>query len=107
MPKILWFALGAVAGVAYASRTITEEHPKVQPQQLDQARAEGRNRAQQMMTRAADTLDDLAHKFGPLIEQRGHELADRLRGGQRPEHVVVAGRYGETYVEPQGLEANR
>lgn len=107
MPRILWFALGAVAGVAYASRTLTQERPQVSQDQVAKARTQGAQRVREMMTRAADTIDDFAHKFGPMLESRGHELADRLRGGERAEHVVVTGRYGEPLNEPLGMEANR
>ena len=99
MPRILWFALGAIAGTAYASSLIHKER-------LDQSRGEaalevdspeGKALAEAKAAEARATKEKLAERLeegairvSGFIEEKAHLLADRLRGTAPPGIEVPA-----------------
>src|SRR3989338_4995314 len=99
MPRILWFALGAIAGTAYASSLIHKVR-------LDQSRGEaalevdspeGKALAEAKAAEARATKEKLAERLeegairvSGFIEEKAHLLADRLRGTAPPDIDVPA-----------------
>ena len=132
MARILWFALGAAAGMAYASRIIDKERldlpPGLEEQQRQVTEIKVEEKKPSFKEKLADRIDEQADKLANLIDARvialtdmlhtrGHELASKLRGEQakQPGSVTL---YGEPFMvmtetdvitsqADTGLEANR
>jgi hypothetical protein len=103
MPRIVWFALGAVAGVVYASQAIPKQHPELAEDQLAQAREQGSAKAQNLKTRLADMLDEQSTRISELVCEQGHMLAERLRGTPAQTGSRITGSpYGEPLIERAG-----
>ena len=121
MARLLWFALGAAAGLAYASQLINKERLNLPPSQAELARLEAEQAALEQgpkvdfKTKLADTLDQQADRIANLIDERvmawtdklhlaGHELAAKLRGQTaETEQIGVPGTimiYGEAFSTP-------
>lgn len=93
MPRILWFALGALAGTAYASSLIHKERLDQAPADaaLDVDSPEGKAivAAKEADARAtkekiAERLEEGAIRVSGFIEEKAHLIADRLRGISPP-----------------------
>ena len=93
MPRILWFALGALAGTAYASSLIHKERLDQAPADaaLDVDSPEGKAivAAKEADARAAkekiaERLEEGAIRVSGFIEEKAHMIADRLRGISPP-----------------------
>ncbi len=136
MARILWFAVGAAAGLAYASQLINKERLNLPPGSFElaqQQEAEAAKAAQpDFKTKLADTIDERADWLANLIDTQvmaltdrlhiaGHQLASKLRGEPTGE-LVMPGTvtiYGEAFIEEPpfasesadqgdtGFEANR
>lgn len=95
MARLVWFALGAAAGLAYASQLVHKERLDLPPG-LDELQA--REQASQpqepkvdFKTKLAETIDMRADWLANMIDEKvmafterlhvsGHELAAKLRG---------------------------
>lgn len=75
MPRILWFALGALAGTAYASRVIEVARLSNEPMSLERDVPT----AKSLRTRLAEQIEAGAIRISGLIEERAHDFADSLR----------------------------
>jgi hypothetical protein len=132
MARLLWFALGAAAGMAYASQLVHKERLDLPPG-LDEIQA--RELASQpqepkvpFKVKVADMIDMRADQIANMLDQavmnfteklhvKGHELAAKMRGQEGMEAIGMPGTvtiYGEAFLtetpgsqEDTGLEANR
>jgi len=91
MSRIIWFTLGAVAGMAYASSAIKKER-------LDLAIGETRHETgvttQAKATQLADTIEAKAAMLSETILEKGHMAAEKVRSLRKekastPEIVVT------------------
>lgn len=121
MARLLWFAVGAAAGLAYASQLINKERLNLAPTEAEiaireaQMEAEAQAPKQDFKVKLADTIDMQTDRLITLLADRvamftdklhvtGHELAAKLRG--KPEEidlVAVPGTvmiYGEAFTTP-------
>jgi hypothetical protein len=123
MPRLLWFALGAVTGLAYASQLINKERLNLPPgpESLELPQAEDETPKQPFKYKLADTLDERADWLANQIDARvmaltdrlhvtGHRLAAKLRGeptGQltAPGVLGAVTLYGEPFGEPFETES--
>lgn len=121
MARLLWFAVGAAAGLAYASQLISKERLNLAPTEAEMAMREAQMEAeaqapkQDFKAKLADTIDLQADRIANLIDERvamftdklhvtGHELAAKLRGEPKeidlmamPGTVLI---YGEAFTTP-------
>lgn len=121
MARLLWFALGAAAGLAYASQLISKERLDLPPNQVELARLEAERALMEagpevdFKTKLADTIDRQADRIANLIDERvmaltdrlhiaGHELAAKLRWEPLDTgRIVMPGTvmiYGEAFTTP-------
>lgn len=135
MARLLYFALGAAVGLAYASQLIDKERLNLAPSEAERALREAELAAQgpkpDFKTRIADTIDLQADRLPDMIDERvamwterlhvaGHRMAAKLRGEPDEFEAGLPGRvliYGEAYSIPlddmpadqadTGFEANR
>lgn len=85
MSRMLWFALGAIAGTAYASRVINKERLDLaigESRPTTQAKESMQGYKEQLrgyQTQLADMIDQRSRTMGHMVEERGHEVAERIR----------------------------
>lgn len=89
MPRILWFALGVLAGTAYSSSLIHKERLDRAPGEaaLDIEAPELRDAAadqRAMKEKIADRLEEGAIRISGFLEEKAHQLSDALRGTSAP-----------------------
>lgn len=91
MPRILWFALGAIAGTAYASSLIHAQRLDVAPGSIamDDAGLDAKSATkgpdvQAMKEKLAERLEEGAIRISGFIEEKAHDFADALRGTVGP-----------------------
>lgn len=123
MPRIIWFALGAVAGMVYASRLIEKEHLD-QPDGLITTTTRPQGEKVDSREKMAAIVQARAQQIGDMIAERGEMIADKLRSqkkGVQSHQEPLSSPYGEpaimdtrqassvgaTYEPHLGLEANR
>lgn len=89
MPRILWFAMGVLAGTAYSSSLIHKERLDQSPADaaldVDSPEAKALADAKAADTRAskekiAERIEEGAIRVSGFIEEKAHMIADRLRG---------------------------
>ena len=126
MPKIVWFALGAVAGMVYASRLIEKERLDQPGGMLTTSTEPPQGQKEDGREKMAAIVQERAQQMGDMIAERWSILADKLRStqkGKRTESVMEpvsspfgqpatmdtrqAASVGATYEPNLGLEANR
>jgi hypothetical protein len=123
MARLVWFALGAAAGMAYASQLVHKERLDLPPgyeelQQQPEPQEQGQKA--DFKTKLADQIDLQADQIANMIDQRvmafterlhvkGHEVASKLRGQQGGmEAIGIPGAvtmYGEPYILENGFES--
>jgi hypothetical protein len=121
MARLLWFAVGAAAGLAYASQLINKERLNLAPTDAEiamreaQMEAEAQAPKQDFKVKLADTIDQQTDRLLLLVDERvtmlteklhetGHQLAAKLRGEPKeidlmamPGTVMI---YGEAFTTP-------
>jgi hypothetical protein len=83
MSRIVWFALGTFAGMAYATRVIRTENLDLAPGQVRQSPME-RNKVD-LKTRLSTMIDEQSRKLATMILEQGQSLASKLRGEEEGE----------------------
>ena len=89
MPRILWFAIGVLAGTAYSSSLIHKERLDRSPGEaaLDIEEPELRDQAadqRAMKEKIADRIEEGAIRISGFLEEKAHALSDALRGTSAP-----------------------
>jgi hypothetical protein len=82
MPRIIWFALGAVAGVVYASRLIEQEHLD-KPVGAIATSSEPHHDGPDGKVKMAAMIEERAAQISELIYTKGQAIADKLRATQK------------------------
>lgn len=95
MPRILWFAIGVLAGTAYSSSLIHRERLDRAPGEaaLDIEEPELRDAAadqRAMKEKIADRIEEGAIRISGFLEEKAHMLSDVLRGTSAPPLDVSA-----------------
>ncbi len=85
MPRILWFALGVLAGTAYSSSLIHKERLDRAPGEaaLDIDAPELKDKAvdqRAIKEKIADRIEEGVIRVSGFLEERVHDIADALRG---------------------------
>lgn len=89
MPRMLWFALGVLAGTTYVAGVIRKgqlerapgegaldiEGPELKDQAVDQ---------RALKEQLANRIEEGMIRISGFIEEKAHDLADALRGGALP-----------------------
>lgn len=101
MPKVIWFALGAVAGMVYASRLIEKENldkpAGMTPQETPEPKPDNR-------LKMAAMIEARSAQLGQMVQLRGAMLADKLRSQTIPQERFVTEPSGSPYGHPADLD---
>lgn len=89
MPRILWFALGVLAGTAYSSSLVHKERLDRAPGEaaldIDAPDLAGQPADQRAMKeKLADRIEEGVIRVSGFLEEKAHDLADSLRGTVAP-----------------------
>ena len=108
MSRLFWFALGAAAGMAYATRTIHQGHLDLAPGETTRPSPLPQS-ANDIRTRLAQQVEDRARTVADLIQHRGEQLADAIRAqnveAELPPIPRMPSIYGQPAAPPVGYAA--
>lgn len=106
MARLLWFGLGFLGGMTYASRVIHREHLDLPPGQapVTDIRVEEKDE-RSLQEKLADRLEMQAERLGDVIAYKGRELIDALSVAVDHQGHELAGRLRKS-AQQQGETGN-